>query len=97
MKALAIGLITGLMLAFGSLAYAATLEGTPHADTLTGTPDPDTILGYQGHDHIAGGRGIDRIDGGPGRDTCYGGRETKAQRAKGLEDIITGCEKVYYQ
>lgn len=60
------------VVASGSAAVAATIQGTRGDDVLTGTPGPDRINGRAGDDRIRGRGGNDTLLGGPGDDLLSG-------------------------
>ena len=73
---------------FGSLSFAAILDGGPGNDKLLGGGGPDTLIGGEGNDSLAGGKGRDLLFGGDGTDYLAGGAG---------DDLLVGGRTVYDQ
>jgi len=67
--AVALLLVSGVVLAKTITCTGGTCNGTKKADQITGSVVADTINGRGGADTIDGGNGNDTINGGGGNDT----------------------------
>jgi Ca2+-binding RTX toxin-like protein len=87
---LTIGLAAVLLALFASVAYAATIEGTPRDDRLVGTDNTDTIYGRGGDDLIRslGARDVDF--GNTGNDDIYGGEIGDQLFGNAGDDYLVG-------
>jgi Ca2+-binding RTX toxin-like protein len=73
LKVIGLAFVAALGLTVASVAFAATIKGTPGNDTLNGTDGADVIAGFAGDDTINALNGRDLVFGGPGNDTILGG------------------------
>jgi Ca2+-binding RTX toxin-like protein len=75
----------------GTVAVAASLQGTSGPDRLVGTDAGDRIAGKGGPDTLLGRGGRDRLRGGSGGDELRGGGERdKLKGGKGSDQLEGG-------
>jgi Ca2+-binding RTX toxin-like protein len=87
---LMIALASALILAFATVAYAATIYGNAGNNTLVGTSDTDQIIGRDGNDEIRGLAGNDVLRGSPGQDRVFGGSGEDTLTGDKGDDLLVG-------